>query len=232
MRLELKITHRIAVIAILGIRMFNRRPRDRGARARGDLTVDAALGASLLLFAAALSLPGTNVLGLACFWVLIAAAEISTWGPRAGQGFRRWQGRSTTETLRIDPAQPPSAHIPSAAIPSKASPGSSAAHDLPASGITQQLTRSSTVEGGDVLCGTLRLDFSPGQRTGNLHVAFCPPFAVTPEMTAVQADGPQARIKIAQLLPYGVRLEVKLAAAIDRSAAVVVQITARAGREN
>ena len=103
----------------------------------------------------------------------------------------------------------------------------------PAKGVTQQLTRSTTVQGGDLLCGALRLDLAAGQRTGNLHVAFCPPFADTPEITAVQVDGPEARLKIAQLLPYGVRMDVKLIAPSDEPAGVVVQFSARvAGTEN
>jgi hypothetical protein len=57
-------------------------------------------------------------------------------------------------------------------------------------------------------------------------VAFCPPFAGTPELTAVQLDGPEARIKIAQLLPYGARLDVKLIALNKESACVLVQFTA------
>ena len=83
-----------------------------------------------------------------------------------------------------------------------------------------------------MLCGTLRLDLLAGQRTGNLHVAFCPPFTATPEITAVQVDGPQARIKIAQLLPYGVRMDLRLVAPNDQSASVLVQITARLEREH
>jgi hypothetical protein len=103
----------------------------------------------------------------------------------------------------------------------------------PAKGVTQQLTRSTTAQGGEVLCGTLRLDLAAGQRTGNLHVAFCPPFAGTPEIAAQQVDGPEARIKIAQLLPYGVRMDIKLVGPSDEPAGVLVQFTARAtGSDN
>ena len=166
------------------------------ASSRGDLIMDILLGASLPIFAAALSLPGTNAWGLACLWLLISAFEILAWGHRAGQWLRRTRHVKTgPERLRIDQAQSIAAHIePVATLPGAIS-DSLTAPLWPAKGVTQQLTRSTTTQGGDLLCGALRLDLAAGQRTGNLHVAFCPPFAGTPEITAVQADGPEGADK-------------------------------------
>ena len=46
--------------------------------------------------------------------------------------------------------------------------------------------------------------------------------------TAVQQTaGPQSRIRTAQLLPYGVRLDLKLAAAATSDASVLLRFTAR-----
>ncbi len=92
--------------------------------------------------------------------------------------------------------------------------------------VTQQLTRSVSPDGCDVLAGWLRLEFAPRQRISNLHVAFCPPFIGTPELTALQLEGPEARIKIAQLLPYGARLELKLIVPSEEPAGVLVQFYA------
>ena len=218
----------LAALSALGIRMLWRHSPDRRASSRGDLIMDILLGASLPIFAAALSLPGTNAWGLACFWLLIAAFEIWAWGPRAGQWLRLPRHAKTgPEKFRIDQAQSVAAHIePVSALPGAIS-DSLTAPLWPAKGVTQQLTRSTTAQGGDLLCGALRLDLAAGQRTGNLHVAFCPPFAGTPEITAAQVDGPEARIKIAQLLPYGVRMDVKLIAPSDEPTGVLVQFTAR-----
>ena len=42
-----------------------------------------------------------------------------------------------------------------------------------------------------------------------------PPLPVVPELSVKQIDGPEARVKTAQLLPYGVRLDLKLVAAAE-----------------
>ncbi|MGA2798559.1 MAG: hypothetical protein ABSE63_13335 [Thermoguttaceae bacterium] len=232
----------LAAFSALGIRTLWRHSPERRASSRGDLIMDILLGTSLPVLAAALSLPGTNAWGLACFWLVIAAYEIWAWAPSAGQWLRQARHEKTgPEQFHIDQAQSVAAHIePVSALPgaiSALTPGYplGASPDMgegnntwtAAKGVTQQLTRSTTAQGGDLLCGALRLDFAAGQRTGNLHVAFCPPFAGTPEITAEQADGPEARIKIAQLLPYGVRMDVKLVVPSDEPAGVLVQFSAR-----
>jgi hypothetical protein len=97
--------------------------------------------------------------------------------------------------------------------------------------VTQQLTRSETADGATEVCGRLRLPFAPRQRTGSIHVAFCPPLPVTPELRVEQIEGPEARIKTAQLLPYGARFDLKLAAASEEPTAVLLQFTARTVHE-
>ena len=57
----------LAAISALGIRTLWRHSPDRRASSRGDLIMDILLGASLPIFAAALSLPGTNAWGLGLF---------------------------------------------------------------------------------------------------------------------------------------------------------------------
>ncbi len=217
----------LAAITIFGIRMLRQCCPGRSPSSRGDLIMDIMLGMSLLIFAAALSLPGTSAWGLGCFWALIAASEIWAWSPGVGQWFRRLRGEKTgPEKFRIDQAQTAAAHIEPARMSPAAISDSLTMPIMPEKDVSQHLVRSSTAQGGDMLCGVMRLDFSAGQRTGNLHVAFCPPFAAIPEITAVQVDGPEARIKIAQLLPYGARMDVKLAEPSDQAAGVLVQITA------
>ncbi len=101
----------------------------------------------------------------------------------------------------------------------------------PAAQVTQQFTRSETADGAEELSGWLRLPFAPGQRTGSVHVAFCPPLRITPELTVEQIEGPEARIKTAQLLPYGARFDLKLATSAEEPTAVLLQFTARTPRE-
>jgi hypothetical protein len=97
--------------------------------------------------------------------------------------------------------------------------------------VTQQLTRSQAADGAEELAGWLRLPFAVGQRTGSVHVAFCPPLRVTPELAVEQIDGPEARIKTAQLLPYGARFDLKLAAAAEEDTSVLLQFSARTAGE-
>jgi hypothetical protein len=100
----------------------------------------------------------------------------------------------------------------------------------PAAEVTQQLTRTETADGVEELSGWLRLPFAVGQRTGSVHVAFCPPLRVTPELQVQQIDGPEARIKTAQLLPFGARFDLKLAAATEEPTTVLLQFAARTPR--
>ena len=93
--------------------------------------------------------------------------------------------------------------------------------------LLQQLTRSQAPDGSEQLWGWLRTSFAAGQRTASIHVAFCPPFVKTPQLTVEQLDGPPTRIKEAQLLPHGTRLDLKLAAAAEKTDSVLLQFSAR-----
>ncbi len=93
--------------------------------------------------------------------------------------------------------------------------------------VTQHLVRSKNADGAEQICGRLRIAFAAGQRTGSVHVAFCPPLAATPDLEVEQLDGPEARIKTAQLLPYGARLDLKLSAAATEPTGVLLHFSAR-----
>jgi hypothetical protein len=94
--------------------------------------------------------------------------------------------------------------------------------------VTQEFVRSRQPDGGERLAGWMRVPLSPGQRTATVHLAFCPPFVRTPKITVAQQEGPTARIKEAQLLPYGARLDLKLTHAADAPATVLLEIVVQA----
>ena len=98
---------------------------------------------------------------------------------------------------------------------------------LPPDNLLQQLTLSREADGRQRLDGWVRACMAAGQRTEAVHVAFCPPFPRTPELSWEQVSGPAARIQTAQLMPYGARLELKLAAAAAAPTSVLVRLTAR-----
>ena len=91
----------------------------------------------------------------------------------------------------------------------------------PAADVVQQLTLRTTAEGQE-LSGWLRMKLAAGQRTGTLHVAFCPPFDCPPVVEAEAVYGPECRIKVAEAMRYGVRLEVKLNAQAEEEVSVLV----------
>jgi hypothetical protein len=201
----------LAVFSAAGIRFILHRSFNQKATSKGMLVLDIVLSASLLFFAGSLSLPKTSVLSLCVLWLFIAAEEIWAWLPRS----KYWR-RSTVNK---------SEHMP---LLRQKQSGEVVGKNVVAENVTQQLTRSIGNDGSEVLSGWLRLDFAAGQRMGNLHVAFCPAFAVTPELTFSQLDGPEARIKIAQLLPYGARLDLKLQSFHSEPANVLVKFSAKA----
>jgi hypothetical protein len=99
---------------------------------------------------------------------------------------------------------------------------------MPAGDVIQQLVRTRLPDGSERLAGWLRVVLAPGQRSANIHVAFCPPFARSPRISVQQREGPAARVKEGQLLPYGARLDLKLAQAAETSTSLVLEILVHA----
>lgn len=198
--------------------------RYQAARRRpGRLDWAVALGVSIGVLAAgaALSLPGTSPAALALFWAILAVEEVWAWQPVAWRRLRtgRRASPSAGREVRIDPPQHPVPH-PICLPPSPDEP--------PDGDVTQQLTRSHAPDGSETLAGWLRVPLAAGQRVTNCHVAFCPPFPQTPRLAVEQLDGPEARIKTVQLLPYGARLDLKLAGPSEVPETVLLQFSAQA----
>lgn len=87
--------------------------------------------------------------------------------------------------------------------------------------------------GRDCLEAVLQARFAAGSRTAVLHLAFSPPFAETPEvcwsLKKLCGDGvalgESAQVRATMVLPYGIRLEVKLPAASSTERALPVQLS-------
>ncbi len=183
-----------------------------------------------LIWGLAMSLPPASAAALVGFWSLVVVEEM--WGlGLAGSGWdmarRGWGGRGSARRVhlggnrRLQTTQLPAAvHAPSAppGMPEAAAEGE----------VIEQLTRCRLADGREQIAGWLAVRFAPGQRTDCLHVAFCPPFARSPELQITQLDGPCVRIKTGQLQPYGVRLDLKLAEPASAAERVVLSFAARA----
>lgn len=160
--------------------------------------------AALAALAVALTLPGTPLQTLLIIWGLSGSEEFAI-----ARLLRSTRGEAPGEYDQPAAVKPHGADGP--VLPPEA---------------TQRLTRSRTELGQDLLAGSLRARFAPQQRNETLHVAFCPPFARIPELQCRQVSGPTVRIKTTQVLPHGIRLELKLDAALDEEAEVIVEFSA------
>ena len=107
---------------------------------------------------------------------------------------------------------------------------SAARSDVEASlpeGVTQQLTRLKDEQNIDRMYGLLRTVIGEGERSQQIHVAFCPPFNHRPTMNAFVAEGSDATVRVAQLETYGSRFEVRLSSQAKHVEEVLVEFDAR-----
>lgn len=211
----------VAVAAAIRIGWFF--PPAAGGSGRLDQTVMLSTSLAVLAIGASLSLRNTPAVGMIVLVAPLAIEEIWAWAWYT----RRCFGAMPPQVAHADPAL---ATLPRAGRGGTTSQAVLAPDPEAAvfpEDILQQLTRCRAADGTEELTGWLRLAFAAGQRTGSIHVAFCPPFGLTPELAVEQLDGPDTRIKTAQLLPYGARLDLKLAAAADEATSVLLQFSAR-----
>jgi len=180
---------------------------------------------ALSLAMLALSVPSAALGAVAIIWAAAISAEAWFWTPvvRAGAIRLRRNTQLAEPALRRGESLP--AHKP---IESGTRPRKAAAPLDPH--VWQQTSRADEADGADVLRGTLRAFLAVGQRTAHVHLAFCPPFARLPQFDYRQTDGPAARVKLGQLLPYGVRLDVKLDEPAEASSTVLLELTAKEER--
>lgn len=140
----------------------------------------------LVLLALVLPVLGADIWPIICFTLLAAGEEAWAWC----WFFRRVQGTGVSAST----------------IPA----GGNAVRVPPDELVNQSWSRSTAANASDVLRGWTQASFAAGARTASVHLAFCPPFIAVPEVELRQLDGPAARLKVAQLFPYGARIDVKL----------------------
>jgi len=131
--------------------------------------------------------------------------------------------RPSPPSMRDPPHAEPSA--PHFGLPNKAGE-EAAAGEEPEEQLVQQLTRAKAADGADVLRGSLYAAFPSGGRAVSIHVAFCPPFEERPRIEFRQTGGPAARIKLAQLLAFGARFDIKLPTPAQGDETIALDISA------
>ena len=215
---------------LAGLAWIAHAPAQTGRLRAGNTLISLAM----LVIAASLSfLPGSHAIALLGFWAVIVGEELWAWrmeraaggapaqrvGERGAKSGERGAGRSPSYSPLPYSGAGQGVRAP---VPA----GSGLTEEIeptePAADVLQQLTLRTTAEGGQELSGWLRIRLIAGQRTGNLHVAFCPSFDRVPQVQAEAVSGPDCRIKAAQVLPYGARLDVKLDEAAAKDESVLV----------
>ncbi len=203
--------------------------------------------APLLLAGLALTLPGGSTGGWIALWSILAAGELGGWwtaGRVAGRA-KNVPCRPATQVPHGDTTESsrPAVAESAAESPADASPpgvslsdvsaatfatenGDANSSEMPEENVVQHFTRRLDASGGEILQGWIRAPFVAGQRTTNVHVAFCPPFRRSPQLSVEQYEGPEARIKQAQILPHGARLDLKLTRATEEATRVTLAIRA------
>ena len=81
-------------------------------------------------------------------------------------------------------------------------------------------------DGTEYLCGQLMIAFSPGSRVTTGHVGFCPAFQKTPivEVTT-NYDALEVSVTVAEILPWGIRIECRVEEPIDECTAIPVSLS-------
>ena len=81
-------------------------------------------------------------------------------------------------------------------------------------------------DGTEYLCGQLLIAFSPGNRVATGHVGFCPAFQETPIVEATtNYDALEVSVTVAEILPWGVRIECRVEEPIDECTAIPVSLS-------
>lgn len=211
----------VAVLAAAG-RAACRYPVSTRTPGRRDWVPAVTVSAAVVAVGLAVGVPGTSTAGLVLLWTILAAEELGAW---LGSFLRRRGQNPDLKPAgcgRRDVVQDAKFPTPTAQLPTP----NSQLPTPPDADVLQQLTRSRAAGGGETLAGWLRVGLSAGQRSTSVHVAFCPPFARTPKVAIQQLDGPTARIKTVQLLPYGARFDIKLSTVSEAAESMLLQFSA------
>jgi len=202
-------TGRLAAVAIWGVLLAGLcRILWRNSGGAASLPVAIVPALALLLIGVAVTPAAESYAGIALPWTILVIGE----GLQLIRVSERLPG-GTWRTFRLPRLS--------------TSPHPVAPRPLDDSRLLQQMTRVRDEDDVEVLSGRVRVELQQAERTGVSHIAFCPPFLRSPQVEASQSDGPEARVKVAEVLPQGVRLEVRLKRPADIAQSVMVTFVVR-----
>ena len=98
----------------------------------------------------------------------------------------------------------------------------------PPVGFRQRLERYETATGDDCLRGRAVLSVTTGSSTAHAHIGFCPSFGGLPTVEVMtDYDGVEAEVAVAEVLPWGIRLECRLTEPADDPLEIPVDFQVR-----
>jgi len=167
-----------------------------------DLTLSLP-GAAAFMLLAAVTLPGTPAWGVVSAWLTFVVVEVPArlWRYRPAGGFRPFRF-----------VRPPAGDDSQFVADEPVSPA----------GLVQQLTRVRE-DDRESIHALFETHIAAGDRLGVAHLAFCPPLAARPELTAHAVDGAEAEVRITQIETFGARLEVRLTQAADQPRRILAE---------
>ena len=220
----------LAVLLAVGARTAARWAADVRNPTTGQCVLSWLVSCSLVAWAASLTMPGVSRAGILMVYALVAVEEC--W--RLGVWFQRTRlGNSLRDELDAWARRLGWRWRPLTALDldtggrSPQEPDTVADQPVPSGEVVQELLRLRSEDGAQWLRGRLRTLMAPGQRTVSVHAAFCPPFSSTPNVSVDQSEGPPARVKVAQLLPYGVRFDIRLGDPAEETVSLGLRFTAQ-----
>lgn len=169
--------------------------------------------------AVSLSMADANGWAVGSLWLIVVSGELAWWYPELRAKRHRESDRVTTVVAKRDGSVP--------AIEPDERSGEDE-EDI-ADNVIQQITRSRSSDGVEVISGILRAEFAAGEQTQNLHVAFCPPLAYEPAVVTHQLGGSPLTIKVGQAEIFGTRIELRRAvtASTPESATICFEVQPR-----
>lgn len=189
--------------------------------ARCGITI---MAASLLLPPAATTLAGWLTLSVAA--ALLATVIIRQPPPRPTPRSRGRERRWPPQPLGEPPARP---RAKAKAVQRPISiPQLPARDDEASSGLVRQrLIRRETAEGRESIAGQVCIAVPLGAKLASGHVGFCPSFRRLPTVeVATDYDGVEAVVAVGELLPWGVRIDCRLAEPADEPLEIPVTFVA------
>ena len=157
-------------------------------------------------------------------WLSLAAVAIAAlplvFGPRA----RGWRHPASLPAVPV-PRPRASRRRPRPAVPDSGDESHDRRRPRLPGRLVQRQERYELPSGTDCLRGRVLLAVTAGGKTAHAHVGFCPAFTRTPNVRVeTDYDGVEAVVSAAEVLPWGVRVECRLAEPADEPLEIPVDV--------